>query len=87
MLLWKNELFFFFLIWLCGKWDLSSLTRDQSHTLALEAWSLNPGPPREVPKRALAKSSVCLKKKKRRVTVEILVSILVTMNKRSKHAI
>ena len=42
LLLWKNELFFFFfLIWLCGIWDLSSLTRDQSHTLALEAWSLN----------------------------------------------
>ena len=32
---------FFFLVWFCSIWDLSSLTRDQTHTCALEAWSLD----------------------------------------------
>ena len=32
-----------------GMWELSSLTKGRTHTLALEAWSLNPWITREVP--------------------------------------
>ena len=38
--------FFFFFF---GVWNLSSLTRDQTHTLCIGRWSLNPWTTREVP--------------------------------------
>ena len=37
------------LVMLHGMWGLSSLTKGQTHTLALEAWSLNHWTTREVP--------------------------------------
>lgn len=33
----KKNLF----IWLCGMWDLSFLTKDQTCILSIEAWDLN----------------------------------------------
>ena len=44
--------FFFFYVlafWLQGMWDLSSLTRDQTHTPCIGRWSLNHRTAREVP--------------------------------------
>ena len=39
----------FFLAMQCGLWDLSSLTRRQTRTPTVEAWSLNPWTAMEVP--------------------------------------
>ena len=38
-----------FFAMLCGKWDLSSPTKDYTHAPALEAWSLNHWTARRVP--------------------------------------
>ena len=40
--------FMFLFFWPKGMWDPSSLTRDQTHTPALEAWNLNHWTTREV---------------------------------------
>ena len=45
----KYKLLFFFFFWPSGMWDLSSPTKDGTHTPALEAWSLNRSSTREVP--------------------------------------
>ena len=42
-------LFYALFFWLWGMWDLSSLTRDQTHTLCVGRWSLNHWTDREVP--------------------------------------
>lgn len=49
----KNLLPLIFSFWLHfgSMWELSSLTRDWTHTSALEAWSLNHWTTREVPKQ------------------------------------
>ena len=41
--------FFVFFFWLQGMWDLSSLTRDRTHTPCIGKWSLNYWTAREVP--------------------------------------
>ena len=40
-------LFYILAFWLQGMWDLSSLTRDRTHTSCIWRWSLNTGPPRK----------------------------------------
>ena len=42
-------LFYFLVFWLQGMWDLSSLTRDWTHTPCIGRWSLNHWFTREVP--------------------------------------
>lgn len=46
----KKKVFFFFhfLAILQGVWDLSSATRDRTHTLVLEVWTVNPWTTREI---------------------------------------
>ena len=41
ILFFKDILFIYFLTALCGMWDLSSQTRDQTCAPKAEAWSLN----------------------------------------------
>lgn len=43
-----KNVFFHFLAILQGVWDLSSVTRDRTHTLVLEVWTVNPWTTREI---------------------------------------
>ena len=52
-LLSSPPLYFFIFImvfWPCSMWDLSSLTRDRTHTPALEVQSLDPWTARNIPR-------------------------------------
>ena len=51
---------FFFLATLRGMWDLHSLTRDWTPTLALEAWNLSHWPPWKSPWIVFSKFFLCL---------------------------
>ena len=52
-------LFYVLVFWLGSMWNLSSLTRDQTHTLCVERWSLNHWTVGEVPQTFCTHHCLC----------------------------